>query len=246
MSPIKALAPLSGIAMVSRIRVEVRGSSMESAEEVAALFLDHARMAGYIEGITPQEGAFTDHHFHYPQMTGKPGDPLDPWSELGLRYAGRMAFTFEPASQVGGIQQHGFEVVEIEDFTPHGLYGASGSETEPVRTDVTESVFVLHRCRAVTRFNERSDLIVEPDLSEASAEEILDNIGRLKNVTGVTVSLTTGPELERIYVVRANTVSESGKSGGKVECADPSLREAALQVYGECGVEVTHYDTVKD
>ena len=90
------------IAMVSRIRVEVRGESMEAAESVAFSALDHARMAGILEGYVPTLGEYTDHHFGRPNILRKMEDGPEVWSELGLSYSGRLSFTFEPMSVLAG------------------------------------------------------------------------------------------------------------------------------------------------
>jgi len=46
-----------GQAMISRIRVEGRGETMDAVRFVLHALLDHARMAGYLDGITPQRRA---------------------------------------------------------------------------------------------------------------------------------------------------------------------------------------------
>jgi hypothetical protein len=135
----------SDLAMVSRIRVEVRGGSMEAAEKVAFLALTHAKMAGFLEGIVPESGAYTDHFFNYPQMTGKPTDPPDPWSELGLRYAGRLTFSFEPMVVRGGLKLYGYKVIRDDRQGPEDRWPSDNGE------DVTEQVIVLPRAYEVTR-----------------------------------------------------------------------------------------------
>lgn len=232
------------LAMVSRIRVEVRGGSMEAAERVAFLMFEHAQQAGYIEGITPQRGEWTDHFFNYPQMTSKSDSP-DPWSELGMRYAGRLAFTYYPEVAGGGYAQGGFEVTRIDDYTPHGLAGHEGSEREPIRTDVTGKVIVLDR-RNEVKYGDALGLRIGPPIdgegggAEASVEEILDNIRRLVNVRegSVEAFATMSAAGEHGWTVKA-TRDDGSEAIGSAK----SLRDAALDAYGQCGQEVTHYDT---
>lgn len=245
----EAVMETSDLAMVSRIRVEVRGGSMEAAERVALLVLGHAQMASYLEGVSPQTGDYTDHHFEYPQMTRKMGAPPDPWSELGMHYFGRVAFTFEPAVQDGGVKQFSYVTLrqQIAEPVSGGGVGGVGGWVPVDLTDpeglvglevVTDKTFVLDRVRPVTRDSTRdlyhSDLRPELTEGEATAEEILDNIQRLVNVEKLDVSPSQG-----WWSVVARLASGMYASGKK-----PTLREAALECYGKCGVEVTHYDTV--
>jgi len=106
------------IAMVSRIRVEVRGETMQAAERAAIEALDHARMAGILEGYVPTLGEYTDHHFNMPGMTAKPDDQPEPWRELGLPYYGRLSFTFAPMAVYGGLKQYGHRVEMADGNSP--------------------------------------------------------------------------------------------------------------------------------
>lgn len=237
-----AVSRTHDLAMVSRIRVEVRGGSMEAAERVATLLLDHARMAGVMEGVVPTTGEWSDHFFHYPQFTGKPGDGPDAWTELGLRYFGRVAFTFEPQLVRGGLPTFEFEVTELGDFRPHGREGFPGSETELIREDATQKVIVLRRVNPIAREYDGDALV---GLGEAATtEEILDNIRRLVNVIDVEVGYDRTQRDGsgwRVTVTvdhgRENEVPQA------LSCGGATLREAALSAYGGCGQEVTHYDT---
>lgn len=156
------------LAMVSRIRVEVRGGSMEAAERVAFLLLGQVQMVGWLEGVTPQSGEYTDHHFHRPNMTMKFTDPPEPWSELGLPYAGRLVFTFEPSVMSGGIPQSGFEVTQIEDYRPHGLHGHEGSDKELLRSDVSKHVIVLDRKNKVV---DQDEPVTPPTLGQERIDQ---------------------------------------------------------------------------
>lgn len=224
------------LAMVSRIRVEVRGGSMEAAERTAHAVLAHAQMAGFMDGLMPQSGEYSDHHFHRPEVTKKYTEgeySPDPWGELGLPYAGRIAFTFHPAVQAAGIPDRSFEVVEVRDFRPHGLEGHPGSETELIREDVTEQVIVLKRTRPVGEFDTGAlGLTIGPEPEIATTDEILDNIRRLVNVTDLAVTLSQG-----WWQVLATLDTGSYARGKK-----PALRDAALECYGYCGQQITHYD----
>lgn len=116
------------IAMVSRIRVEVRGESLKAAEEVAFQLLDHARLAGVLEGFVPTSGAYADPHFSRPGLTARFGEVPEAWNELGLPYYGRLSFVFDPMSGYGGLRQHGYTVIRarsdgpyVPGETPHGF-----------------------------------------------------------------------------------------------------------------------------
>lgn len=236
------------VGMVSRIRVETRGGSMEAAERVAFLILDHARMAGLLEGVVPESGEYTDHFFNRPIVTRKFGEGPEPWTELGLHYAGRLTFAFEPMVAQGGIKQFGHIVLNRRQAEPFDDSAEGGWErvTEddlPKLEEVTESVIVLQRQNEVTRehtWEGLSRAITVPSLGEASAEDVLDNIRRLSNVNEVKVNVTGGPDEESIFVVRAYDLDGNNIATG----AEHDLRAAALTCYGSCGVEVTHYDTV--
>lgn len=242
------------LAMVSKIRVEVRGGSMKAAERVASLFLDHARLVGLFEGIVPQSSRYTDHFFNYPQMIGKPSDPPDPWSELGMRYYGRMALSCDPEVAFGGLKQFGYEVTQVDDFAPYGLAGHPGSESEPVRTEVAEKVIVLNRVNEVTRESILS--LEETPPEEADAEAILDNIRRLVNVEDVKVGYDhtqrdgSGWRVDVTFKRDEDAPAEKHLGGEfklpnmMASAPGETLREAALSALGMCGVEVMHFDTV--
>jgi hypothetical protein len=80
---------------------------------------------------------------------------------------------------------------------------------------------------------------------EATAEEILDNIRRLVNVDDVEAGYDRTQRDGsgwRVTVTFKQVTAESPPMALSVGGA--TLREAALDAYGGCGVEVTHYDTV--
>jgi hypothetical protein len=173
----------SDLAMVSRIRVEVRGGSMEAAERAAFLLFEHAKMAGYLEGICPQSGEWTDHHFDRPEMRAKIGDAPEAWGELGLPYAGRLTFTFEPEVTGGGLKQFGYTVLGVDrDATtiegpnadPVVDQVAQGTLVRPAGRDVTREVMVLHRSQPVTRGS-----VTELDLEVQANEPTKENLDRV-------------------------------------------------------------------
>jgi hypothetical protein len=80
--------------------------------------------------------------------------------------------------------------------------------------------------------------------TEASAEEILDNIRRLANVVDVEVTFDHTQRDGSGW--RVNVTFEPGAKDAPpmtLSVGKPTLREAALDAYGSCGVEVVHYDT---
>lgn len=170
----------SDLAMVSRIRVEVRGGSMEAAEKVAFMLLDHARMAGYLEGVVGSSSEYTDHFFNRPAVTKKfDGGPPEPWGELGLPYAGRLSVAFEPGVVSGGIRQFGKLVFERELAEPgeaeegEGGYKRFDGDTGSL-AEITAGSMVLIRERPVTRESELRPVeegLLEVDLGPAKPDE---------------------------------------------------------------------------
>lgn len=222
------------LAMVSRIRVEVRGGSMEAAERAAFLLLDHARMAGFMEGVVPESGEYTDHFFNYPQVTGKPADAPDPWTELGMRYAGRLSFTFEPMVAFGGIKEFGYRIYADESELPEERRSAGHGE------EVTPQVMVLQRQRLVTREHTWEGTSNQPSevSEEATTDEVLDNIRRLVSVSALNIGNGKAPhEAWIVAVLKTDDRYEYGHGA--------TLREAALDAYGKCGQEVAHYATTE-
>lgn len=190
--------------MISEIRIKARASSMEEAEREIELLLDHARMVGYLEGIVPQSSS--DLESHYGPVPGR-----DDWAVLGMPYEGRGGCKFYAEQDpLGGLKEFGFEVIEVDDFTPHGLHGVEGSEAEPVRRDVTEKVMVLHRRRPVTRDTslgfERGD--DSPPSEEEQAEHIRKEMAARLGVDPehprVVLALAAGEDSEMVqsYAVR--------------------------------------------
>lgn len=163
------------IAMVSRLRVEVRGETMEACEAVAFQALDHARMAGVMEGYVPTMGEYTDHFFHQPQVVRKPGEPAQPWDELGLPYAGRLAFVFEPMAAYGGLKQFGYRV-EVDD----------DPNLPPMMNE--DGYIVLSRQRPVTREHTWE---VSPlrESADESGESIIDDIRTIHDVLAAEASI---------------------------------------------------------
>lgn len=240
----------SDLAMVSRIRVEVRGGSMEAAERVAFLLLDHARMAGYLEGIMTQTSEYTDHHFHRPEVMGKYPQPIDPWSELGMLYAGRVSCVFDPGVEQGGLRQYSFVTLKQEISEPGDPGGSDGGWVPVDPSDgeqlvklplVTDEVMVLERRHPVTRDLPFSMMATEVE-ETASAEDVLDNIRRLVNVKDLKVETQNDPE--RPWAVVVEVLDEAAPGGFRYGNGfGLTLLEAALDAYGRCGEEVTHFDT---
>lgn len=114
--------------MISRVRVEVRATSMDEAKREAHIFLQHARQAGYLEGICPQSSRQTDDHF------GEVLGQLDEWHALDANYEGRITFTFDPQPPMGPVAQLEFKVTA-------DTVSDEGSPTP----DVTRNVIVLTR-----------------------------------------------------------------------------------------------------
>lgn len=191
------------IAMVSRLRVEVRGESMQAAEAVAFMALDHARLAGVLEGFASDTGSYGDHHFNRPEVTRKYGDGPEPWTELGLPYYGRLSFVFEPQSAWGGLRQVGFQVEREEDGPRYP-------------GDEDHGYIVLPRRLPVTREHQWE---VSPlrDTANETGESILADIRSIHDVVGVTAALSE----ERIVV----NVSMDGWEN--VYATADTLREAA-------------------
>lgn len=289
----------SDLAAVSRIRVEVRGGSMEAAEKAAFAILTHAQMAGYLEGLCPQGGNYTDHHFDRPIVKRTMGDGPEVWTELGLPYAGRLTFTYEPEVVRGGLQQYGFKVEQVEPFAPTegngfivldrlvpvtrehswdgrppwrppfgvetaesviedirsitdviGVTGKVGADGASVSVEmdgwstVTRGAETLHEAANIAR-----DAVIEvlraAEEREATAEEIIANIERLIGVDSVAMREITkrdgdgGPVVHHEWRVIVTFTDERAA----VEGRGFTKRDAALEAYGLCGVDVTHYDT---
>jgi hypothetical protein len=288
------------IAMVSRIRVEVRGESMKAAEEVAFAALDQARLAGVFEGFAPTGGEYSDHFFNRPEVTRKYGDPAEPWGELGLPYYGRLSFVFEPQSVWGGLAQSGYHVEREPDAVMHPNVTDNGfivlerkipvtrdnswegvtsilhaEETgeaiiDDIRTirDVDDVVASLSRDgaavtvamdgwesvtrsgatlreaalaarKAVVEMLERGTM----DNSSATTYEILDGIKRLAGVRTVSTGerrIDVAGEPEG-WVHEVKVSFDDGRS--PVDGRGKTDREAALDAYGKCGVEITHFDS---
>jgi hypothetical protein len=108
--------------MISEIRVKARAASMEEAEREIGILLDHARMAGFLEGFVPQSSREKDDDNHFSIVRRGDG-----WNRLGLMYEGRVVLAFEPERIVGGgLAQYGFDVIpkpvgpdEVAVFPPH-------------------------------------------------------------------------------------------------------------------------------
>lgn len=214
--------------MISRIRVEARAATMEEAKREIEVVLNHAQQAAYLEGLG---GACNLTDNHYGEVRGR-----DQWSALGLDQEGRQVIAFEPTPNPGGgVRQYGYSVLVNEEDQPEALRSANdGSEC-------TRDVLVLLRDRPITM--ESFWLHDEP---EATAEEILANIRQLVNVRSLTVEMVppaSGDDTYR-WLVQAE-VASPGASGGweYAKGAHESLREAALEAYGQCGQEVTVYET---
>lgn len=80
--------------------------------------------------------------------------------------------------------------------------------------------------------------------TEASAEEILDNIRRLVNVADVEVMYDRTQRDGSGWRVNVTFEPETADAAPMtLSVGKPTLREAALDAYGGCGVEVVHYDT---
>lgn len=227
-------------AMVSRIRVDVRGGTLKAAERAAFVMLEHARVAGLLEGIVPSGGEWADNYFANADMKRKPGDAPDPWSDLGLNYEGRIAFAFEPQLMIGGQTQFGFEVIEIDDYTPHGLAGHPGSEAQPIRTDVTAKTIVLHRANAI---QEDADPPYPNPLRRDTVEQFEINVlhdWQTAVLPGWVSLKCTITETEETVVGRGSAVAISERYGcvstveeGEIEAeADRLLEQAQTYVSG--------------
>lgn len=112
--------------MISEIRVKARAASMEEAEREIEILLDHARMAGFLEGIVPSSSSVADDHYGEVRQR-------DRWIDLDpeLRYEGRVVLGFDPERVFGGgLKQFGYVVTpepvkagDIEAFPPHADCG---------------------------------------------------------------------------------------------------------------------------
>jgi hypothetical protein len=207
------------LAMVSRIRVEVRGGSMEAAEKVAFLVLEHARQAGYLEGVVPDGGEWSDHFFNAPNMTRKSGEGPEPWTELGMLYAGRLAFTFQPMVASGGLRQYGYTVEpggEHAPIPPHGEHG----------------FIVLDRQRPVTRENSWDGLPPwqPPDGTVAeTGEDVLDDIRKRPDVIEVSASMSVQRASGGVWVVGVVFDARPPVNG-----RGETLLDAALDALARC------------
>lgn len=167
------------IAMVSRIRVEVRGESMAAAERVAFQMLDHARLAAVLEGYAPTESEYTDHYFNRPNVTRKFEDGPEDWSEIGLPYYGRVSILFTPMSAYGGLVQYGYQVEPSADGMPTAM---------PL-PDTSHGQIVLERQRPVSR--EHSwEVSAMGDSADETGESILDDVRSIRDVKNVTATLS--------------------------------------------------------
>lgn len=189
------------IAMVSRIRVEVRGETMEAAEKVAFAALGHARMAGLLEGYVPQIGSYTDHFFNRPNVTVDRGEVPEAWSELGLPYYGRLSFLFEPEASVGGLKQIGFDVAQV----------AGPDHPLPLPPVSEHGYIVLERQRPVAReyMWERGPL---GDHQGETGESILEDIRSIREVLAATARMDKSGASVEVNLDGWSDVHESGES----------------------------------
>lgn len=201
--------------MVSRIRVDTRAASMEEAEREAIMVLDHARLAGFMEGVMPQSGRWADNHFENVSFGRTAQDDPEPWTELGLRYAGRVAFVFDPELvSGGGLVQYGVTVLEGEPGVPSNGHG----------------FFALARVNPATREHQwegSSNFLghynVEP--VPESAEVILDHIRAMPHVRTLEV-VPSGEDRSRWSI----TVTTHAEHHPRVLSGD-TLLEAAQKAY---------------
>lgn len=158
------LAHRADSAMVSRVRVDVRGGSMEDAEHAAFEMLEQFLMLAKLEGWSSGTGEWSDHHFFRPEVTSKREDEPEAWTELGLPYVGRLAFTFEPGVQSGGVPQgEDLEVTDVDGEV------------------VTDTVIVLGRKQPLA-----PEYVTKPtDLGTAIDVMLLSGQGHNSALTGV-------------------------------------------------------------
>jgi hypothetical protein len=134
--------------MISRIRVEARAASMEQARREIQIVLDHARMAGWLEGVVPSSSSVTDDHYGEVYKSDRWSGYTDA-SGADLRFEGRMAVSFDPEVTDGGLKQYTYEV-QRHELAHHD--GKTGERVvDPTSWDVTNDVFVLERMNPITR-----------------------------------------------------------------------------------------------
>lgn len=187
--------------MISSIKVTARSTSMEEAEREIEMFVNHARMAGYLEGIAPQSSRWTDNHFERVQGS-------DGWRELGMEFLGRATITFDPDGPYdGGLREYGYRVVvdESDAGVPLGL--RSGGDGE----EVTATRIVLERQRPVTRDFEadrwlaEADLLPKPTAHEMRAFTVLAGDDRVSEIAFGPAKSRRGYEIDLTYFMPTPT-----------------------------------------
>lgn len=190
--------PEPGMAMISRLRVEARAGSMDAAREVIHMLLEHAQMAGYLEGIVPQSSRTSDDHYGYVQQ-------FDGWHELGLPYEGRVVCKFDHERARGGLPQVGYEVKKIE------------TEADVLSPwDCGHGYVVLPRRFPVTRENAWDD-VQRAGMPTETADEVVADI---RSIAGVTRVIATLEDNEATVEVTFD--------GTRIARHGETLREAAL------------------
>lgn len=189
---------------------------MDAAREVMTMLLDHARMAGYLEGVVPQSSVTTDDHYGYVKT-------FDLWHELGLPYEGRIVCKFDAERTKGGLSQYGYEVKVDE------------AQDVPVPWDCGHGYVVLPRRFPVTRENPW-DETVSSTFPKADAEAVLDVIRSIFGVKSVYASL--GDDGWTVLVTLEDPWPQTSGAGATLLEAAESARAATVAQRTEAKNEI--------
>jgi hypothetical protein len=193
---------------------------MAEAEREIQIVLDHARMAGFLEGVVPGSSVVTDHHFGSADVRRGIEAGPDPWSELGLTFDGRVVVSFEPELVVGGLKLWSHKVmVDYSDQITNPLErpGDHGA-------DVTEKSIVLQRVNEVTREHSWENSSAFPP-GPTAIEDIVRDIERFDFVTRVLIMV--GPESS----MQATAETDIGTLIGKGQTTLEALKELLKVVF---------------
>lgn len=191
--------------MITRIRIDSRATSMEEAERENEIILDHMRMAGLLEGLTPRSSRIADEHFGRNRSQDK-------WHDVGLHFEGRTVIAFDPEfPSDGGLKQFGYEVIEMRraESPEKGVAGYlpvdSNDPMSYAGCDIaTPHVMVLERKRPVTREGIENDWgILAEVVNVEDAEAILAEIRAHPLISEVRVTHVDGTPDGDVWVVRA-------------------------------------------
>lgn len=200
--------------MIAQIKVTARSASMEEAEREIEVFLNHARMAGYVEGIAPQSSSWTDNHFQ--RVNGS-----DSWVERGMPFAGRVTMTFDPDGPFdGGMLQHEHEVYAREDgaslrsavraLLSVGVNNVAAGDERALAAyrlvqdlldgerDATQRVIVLARARPVTRFDHGGAYVKGDPWEPLTEDALAGSLAEHEPSSWDNLELAVAPGLEEL------------------------------------------------